>query len=203
VDKVKDVFSNFVGKVVAVLSFLRTHVDPMIAIILKLADYDNDHIVNKALFPTVVFTLNQHYFNIKSRGAFTDALLTHYGQTIKLSLILGSKTEITHQLLKEVWHDITTLGVTFWYKPHQEVDTVMQIVFLGTPNDANKEEAKRIIDYTLQPLEEHLLATDPQTNPPEVFGLPWPLFAVVSEQPSGQPYKKPDMDKQGTQIQRI
>ena len=185
------------------LAFLRAHVDPTIAILPKSPDFDNEHLVDKPSFPTVVYTLNQRYFNIETRSAFADTLKTQSGRTVRLSLILGSSVPITHQLLDEVRHDTSKLGVTFWYKPHQEVDTMTRLVFLGAPNNANKEEAKEIIDKVLCPLEQHLLATDPKTYPSEVFGLPWPNFAVVSEQPTGQPYVPPETGKDGKQVHKL
>jgi hypothetical protein len=202
-DKVKDALSNFISKMTDTLAFLRTHVDSTIAILPKSPDFDNDHIFDKPSFPTVVFLLNQRYFNIETRGAFMDTLKTQNGRTVKLSLILGSTVKINHQLLEEVRHDTTNLGVTFWYKPHQDVDTTTRLVFLGAPNNANKDEVKEIIDKTLQPLEQHLLTTDPNTYPSDVFGLPWPNFAVVSEQPTGQPYVAPEIGKDGKPIQKI
>ena len=203
IEKVKDALSHFITKMTDTLAFLRTHVDPTMAILPKSSDFDNEHIVDKLSFPTVVFLLNQRYFNIETRGAFMDTLKSHNGRTVKLSLILGSTVQVTPQLLEEVRHDTTNLGVTFWYKPHQEVDTTTRLVFLGAPNNANKEEAKDIIDRTLQPLEQHLLSTDPKTYPVEVFGLPWPNFAVVSEQPTGQPFVQPETGKDGKPIQKL
>ncbi len=202
-EKAKDPLSLFIGKMVDALAFLRTHVDPTIAILPKSPDFDNEHIVDKPSFPTVVFTLNQRYFNIETRGAFADNTKTQNGKTVKLSLILGSTIPITHQLLDEVRHDTSSVGVTFWYKPHQEVDTVTRIVFLGAPNNANKVEAKEIIDNALRPLEQHLRTTDPKSYPPEVFGLPWPDFAVVSEQPTGQPFIQPEVGKDGKPVHKI
>lgn len=202
-DKVKDPLSHFIDKMVASLAFLRTHVDSTIAILPKSPDFDNDHIFDKPSFPTVVFTLNQRYFNVETRGAFADTLKTQSGRTVRLSLILGSTVAITPQLLDEVRHDTSTLGVTFWYKPHQEVDTTTRLVFLGAPNNANKDEAKAIIEKILQPLEQHLLATDPKSYPSEVFGLPWPNFAVVSEQPTGQPFVPPETGKDGKPLHKI
>jgi len=203
VDKVKDTLSNLIGKMVDMITFLCTHVDPTIAILSKSTAFDNDHIIDKPSFPTVVFLLNQRYFNFESRDAFMDALKTQNGCTVKLSLVLGSTMEITHQLLDEVRHNTMNLGVTFWYKPHQEVDTTTRLVFLGAPNNANKEEAKATIDTLLQPLKQHLVSTDPKTYPLEVFGLPWPNFAVVSKKPTGQTYDKPELGKDGKPIQKI
>ena len=184
VDKVKDVLSNFIEKMTNTLAFLRAHVDDTMAILPKDPNSDFDHIVDKPSFPTVVFLLGQRYSFMESRGGFNDATRTTNGQTIKLSLVMGSTVEITHQFLDEVRHDTSSRGVNFWYKPYQEVDTTTRMVFLGAPNNANKEEAKDVIDRVLQPLEKHLLATDPQTYKPEIFDLPWPNFAVVSEQPA-------------------
>ncbi len=116
---------------------------------------------------------------------------------------MGSTVPITHQLLDEVRHNTSNLGVSFWYKPHQEVDTTTRLVFLGAPNNANIDEAKEIIDKSLRPLEEHLLVTDPKTYPAEIFGLPWPSFAVVSEQPNGQPYVPPEVGKDGKPIHKL
>ncbi len=82
------------------------------------------------------------------------------------------------------------------------MDTTTRLVFLGAPNNANKEEAKEIINNILQPLEQHLLSTDPTTYPEDVFGLPWPNFAVVSEQPTGQLYDRPETGKDGKPIQK-
>ena len=202
VDKVKDTLTNFIEKLTETLTFLRTHVDSTIAILPKDLESDYDHLIDKPSFPSVVFLLNQRYFNIDTRNAFSDATKTQNGRTVKLSLILGSTVEISHQLLDEVRYDTSNLGVTFWYKPHQEVDTMTRLVFLGAPNNANKEEAKTIIDNVLQPLERHLVTTDPATYSPDVFGLPWPNFAVVSEQPANLPTAKPEFGKDGKMIPR-
>ncbi len=82
VDKVKDALSNFIGKMVDTLSFLHTHVDATIAILLKSVEFDNEHIFDKPSFLTVVFCLNQRYFNIETCGTFTDALKTQKGRTV-------------------------------------------------------------------------------------------------------------------------
>ena len=203
IDKVKDALSHFIGKMSDTLAFLRLHVDDTIAILPKSVEFDDEHIVDKLSFPTVVFRLNQRYFNVEARNAFSDASKSHNGRTVRLSLVMGSTVPITHQLLDEVRHDTSSLGVSFWYKPHQEVDTTTRLVFLGAPNNANKDEAKEIIDNMLRPLEEHLLATDPKTYPAEIFGLPWPDFAVVSEQPTGQPFVQPEVGKDGKPIQKL
>lgn len=197
VDKVKDSLGNFIDKLANTVDFLRKQVDSTIAIIPKTPDLDHDHIIDKASFPRVVYTLNQRYFSIETRGAFTDATKTQAGRTIKLSLVLGSTLEINAQLLEEIRYDTQLLGVNFWYKPHQEVDTVSRLVFLGAPNNANKAEVAEIITNTLKPLEKHLLSTDPTIYPPEVFGRPWPKFAIVSEQPTGQPYIAPELGPDG------
>lgn len=49
------------------------------AILPKSADFDNEHIVDKLSFPTVVFLLNQRYFNVETNGAFMDTLRSHNG----------------------------------------------------------------------------------------------------------------------------
>lgn len=197
VNKVKDTFTNFIKKLTNTINFLRTQVDDTIAIVPKSKEMDDDHIIDKPSFPRVVFKLNQRHFNIETRGAFTDATKTQTGRMIKLSLVLGSTVEINHQLLEEICYDTQKMQVNFWYKPHQEVDTVARLVFLGAPNNANKDEVAEIITSTLQPLEKHLVETDPSLYPPEVFNLPWPKFAIVSEQPIGQPYTKPELGPNG------
>ena len=199
-DKVKDTLTNFVNKLMGTISFLWAQVDDTIAIVPKSKDEDFDHIIDKASFPRVVYKLNQRYFNIETRGAFTDASKTQSGRTVKLSLVLGSTVVIDHQLLEEIRYDTQELNVTFWYKPHQEVDTVSRIVFLGAPNNANKNEIAEIINDTLQPLEKHLVDTDPSIYKPEIFNQPWPKFAIVSEQPTGQPYTKPELGPDGKPI---
>lgn len=128
-DKAKDTLSNFITKMVDSLAFLCKHVDPTIAILPKSPDFNNDHIIDKFSFPMVVILLNQQYFNVETQGAFMNALKTQNGCTVELSLILGSAVQISHQLLEEVWHDTSNLGVTFGYKPHQEVDTTTRLVF--------------------------------------------------------------------------
>ncbi len=203
IEKVKDALDHFITKMTNTLAFLRTHVDSTMAILPKSSDSDNEHIIDKLSFPTVVFLLNQRYFNIETRGAFMDTLKSHNGRTVKLSLVLGSTLQVTPQLLEEVRHDTTNLGVMHWYKPHQEVDTTTRLVFLGTPNNANKEEAKEIINKLLRPLEQHLLTTDSKTYPLDVFGLPWPNFAVVSKQPTSQPYVQSEIGKDGKPIQKL
>ena len=202
VDKVKDSLGNFIDKLVNTVTFLRTQVDDTIAIVPKSKEMDHDHIIDKASFPRVVYKLNQGYFSIETRGAFTDATKTQSGRTIKLSLVLGSTVEINAQFLEEIRYDTQELGVNFWYKPHQEVDTVSRLVFLGAPNNANKAEVAEIITNTLQPLEKHLIDTDPTIYPPDVFGGPWPKFAIVSEQPTGQPYTAPELGPDGKPILR-
>jgi hypothetical protein len=157
VDKVRDTLTNFIDKLTKTIDFLRSQVDDTIAIVPKSKDDDFDHIIDKASFPRVVFKLNQHYFCIETRGAFTDASKTQMGRTIKLSMVLGSSVEIDHQLMEEIRYDIQEMQVNFWYKPHQEVDTVTRIVFLGAPNNANKAEVAEIISATLQPLEKYLV----------------------------------------------
>ena len=200
VDKVKDTLTNFIDKLTKTITFLRTQVDDTIAIVPKSKDDDYDHIIDKVSFPRVVFKLNQRYSNIKTRGAFTVATKTQTGRTIKLSLVLGSTVEIDHQLLEEIRYDIQEMQVNFWYKPHQEVDTVSRLVFLGAPNNANKLEAAEIIISTLQPLEKHLIDTGPTVYSPEVFNRPWPKFAIVSEQPTGQPFTKPELGADGKPV---
>ena len=200
VDKVKDTLSNFIDKLTKTITFLRTQVDDTIAIVPKSKDDDYDHIIDKPSFPRVVFKLNQRYFNIETKGAFTDATKTQTGRTIKLSLVLGSTVEIDHQLLEEIRYDIQEMQVNFWYKPHQEVDTVSRLVFLGAPNNANKVEVAEIITSTLKPLEKHLVDTDPTVYPPDVFSKPWPKFAIVSEQPTGQPFTKPEIGADGKPV---
>lgn len=196
VEKTKDVLKDFTGKLLDALAFLRVHVDSTAAILPKDKDFMDAHIVDTASFPTVVFALNQRYFQFESRAAFTSAAKTVNGRSIKLSLVLGTSINLDHQLLDELRHDISTLGVTFWYKPHQEVDTCTRLVFLGAPNNANKEEVKDIIENALKPLEKHLVETDPKAYPPDTFGLPWPKFAVTSEQPTGMPYEPPSKGKE-------
>ena len=194
VDKVKDSLTNFTKKLMETIAFLRDQVDDTIAIVPKESGTEFDHITDIHSFPTVVYKLNQRYFNIETRGAFTDASKTQTGRTVKLSLVLGSTVEMDHNLLEEIRFDIQAMGVNFWYKPHQEVDTTSRIVFLGAPNNANKDEVLEIINNTLQPLERHLVDTDPSVYKPEVHGLPWPKFAIISEQPTGQPFTNDNKD---------
>jgi hypothetical protein len=127
VEKVKDVLPNFTTKLLQALSFIREHVDETAAYVPKRTELTDDHIVDKTSFPTVVYTLNQRYFQVESRTAFTSALKTPSGRTIHLSLVMGSSIKITPQLLEEFRHDVGVFGVTFWYKPYQEVDTSSQI----------------------------------------------------------------------------
>jgi hypothetical protein len=196
VEKTKDVLKDFTGKLMDALAFLRVHVDPTAAFLPKCKEFTDNHIVDTASFPTVVFTLNQRYFQFESRGAFNSAEKSFNGRSIKLSLVLGTSIKLDHQLLDELRHDLSALGATFWYKPHQEVDTSTRLVFLGAPNNANKDDVKDIIDNALKPLEKYLVETDPKAYPPDIFGLPWPKFAVTSEQPTGMPYEAPSEGKQ-------
>jgi hypothetical protein len=83
IKKVKDALSHFITKMTDTLAFLRTHVDPTMAILPKSADFNNEHIVDKLSFPTVVFLLNQRYFNVETKGAFMDTLRSHNGRTVK------------------------------------------------------------------------------------------------------------------------
>jgi hypothetical protein len=203
IEKVKDIIDHFITKMTNTLAFLCTHVDPTMAILPKSSDSDNVHIVDKLSFPTVVFSLIHRYFNVETRGAFMDTLKSHNGCTVNLLLILGSTVQVMPQLLEEVRHYTTNLGVMVWSKSHQEVDMTTWLVFLGAPNNANKEEAKEIINKLLQSLEQHLLTTDSKTYPMDVLGLPWHDFSVVSEQPTGQPYVQPEIGKDRKPIQKL
>ena len=88
VEKTKDVLKDLTGKLMDALAFLRVHVDPTAAFLPKCKEFTDDHIVDTASFPTVVFTLNQRYFQFESRGAFNSAEKSFNGRSIKLSLVL-------------------------------------------------------------------------------------------------------------------
>ncbi len=88
VEKTKDVLKDFTGKLLDALAFLRVHVDPTTAFLPKCKEFTDDHIVDTASFPTVVFVLNQRYFQLESRGAFNSAEKSFNGRSIKLLLVL-------------------------------------------------------------------------------------------------------------------
>jgi hypothetical protein len=81
------------------------------------------------------------------------------GRVIKGSGLMGFKLD-PQQCLEEAGGDLRSMGCSIFFKKCQEVDTVLNMIFLGVPNSISKESVKETVDTVLQGLEADLLKND-------------------------------------------
>ncbi len=132
-----------------------------------------------------------NYFTYVNDYSLFSTTKTESGRWIKFSALMGFTID-PRDFLPAMKVDLIELGASISIKGVQSMDTCANIVFLGAPQNINKEYAKEVMDLHLRPMETRLVELDPATYPPEIHSLPWPEYSMVSDQPQGlfEPYQK-------------
>ena len=141
-------------------------------------------IYDAASFPDKQYITGMHFFAYASPYALFLSAKTESRRWVRFSVNMGFNIN-PHDFLPVMKVDLMDIGISVEVKRVQALDTYANIVFLGAPQNINKEYAKEVMDLHLKPLEIELMQVDATTYPPEFHSLPWPEYSVTCNQPGG------------------
>ena len=156
VDKGKDTQAAFGKKIIATLSFLRTHIDKhAVFFAIDGSDSIRPPIKEKSDLPGFQVILHR-YFVIPSERAFNN-VNQDGGQAIRGSEMMGFSLD-PHKCIDEAVGDLRHMGCAIYFKQCQEVNTVAHQLLLGAPNTIEEEVIRRTIDEELKQIEQRLIS---------------------------------------------
>jgi hypothetical protein len=190
VGKLESVYPVFRTQILKGLTLLQ-EVDPDSAFLPKPSSKLEIPIYDALSFSDKQYIVGINYFAYENDYSLFSTNKTENGRWIRFSAHMGFNAD-PREFLPAMKVDLMMLGVSYTVKNVQSLETCASIVFLGTPQNINKEYAKEVLDLHLQPLERELSELDPCTYPPEIHDMPWPEFSMACDQPQGifQPYAK-------------
>jgi hypothetical protein len=137
------------------------------------------------------------YFCIPNNNLFSNVQQENC-RVVKGSGLMGFKLD-PQQCLDEVGGELRSMGCSIFFKKCQEVDTVLNHIFLGVPNPISEETVKETMDVVLQELEAELIKNNKDYKIPVGQKGKWIKYAITKKYPGGMPWEDQEEKKKKKQ----
>jgi len=168
------------------LQFIQQYVDKSACFLPYKKDKKLDPIRSKSDMPKYQVVM-KGYFRIPNNNLFSNVQQEN-GRVVKGSGLMGFKLD-PQQCLEEAGGGLRSMGCSIFFKKCQEVDTVLNLIFLGVPNSISEESVKETVDKVLQGLEADLIENDKDYKAPIGQKGKWIQYAITKEYPGGMPWE--------------
>jgi hypothetical protein len=182
VGKTKTVYAAVRSQLLKALALLH-EVDPSAAFLPHELSTIGIPIYDPSSFPEKQYITGIHYFTYSSEYQLFSTEKMENGCWVHFTSRMGFTSD-PYGFLPVMKVDLMTLGAMIEIRSVQALDTCSNIIFVGAPQNINKDYAKDVIDRHLKPLKTELMELDSITYPSSIHALPWPDFAMACDQPA-------------------
>ncbi len=132
IDKVNNAKQAFDKKLMEGLQFIQQYVDKHACFLPLKKDKKLEPICSKTDMPKYQVVI-KGYFCTPNNNLFSNVQQEN-GRVVKGSVLMGFELD-PQQCLEEAGGDLPLMGCSILFKKCQEVDTVLNFIFLGVPNN--------------------------------------------------------------------
>jgi hypothetical protein len=186
VDKGNNTKQAFNKKLMEGLQFIQQYVDKNACFLPHKKDKKLEPICSKSDMPKYQVVM-KGYFCIPNNNLFSNVQQEN-GRVVKGSGLMGFKLDPL-QCLEEAGGDLRSMGCSIFFKKSQEVDTVLNFIFLGVPKSISEETVKETVDKVLQEREVELIKNDKDYKVPVRQKGKWIKYAITKEYPGSMPWE--------------